>query len=296
MGGENPKDVALYLVNTGYAVNLAENEKLDKSELNRKYEKKMNLDEVYQIPFKQSSYASKRPEYASQTSLPQANQKNIRNYNNRRNYDENDDENDDSMSSISRLSGLNSTCNSSLVSDNSSRLDALDNDENSFAGYDDLRGPYSPLECNYFSLINAGHTKRVGLERESINYVTIDEDPLNNSTRLMVASAISLNQSGTNIIARKTCLMPKMPGLSSICCLLFSPCIEIRVDDKENFFTGALCGLGYDELNRAPIYIDNDIECIFDSKIDMRDFSMINDVRMSINMVIGCEKEVESWT
>ena len=46
VGGENHKDVALYLVNTGYAVNLAENEKLDKSELYRKYQKKINFKKV----------------------------------------------------------------------------------------------------------------------------------------------------------------------------------------------------------------------------------------------------------
>lgn len=111
----------------------------------------------------------------------------------------------------------------------------------------------------------------------------------------MVASAISMNQAGTTIIGRKTCLMPKIAGLSAICCLLFSPFIEIRVDSSETFYTGALCGLGYDDLNRMAIYTDNDIECIFDSIIDKRDIAMINSLRMAINMVIGCEEEVLSW-
>ena len=294
VGQDYKKDVGLHLVNTGYAVNLAENEK--------NYDEKALLEyqeEVYHIPFKQSGYIAKKPEYASQTSLPQMNSKiNRGNINQRKHYGDNDDENDDTMSyvSISNSSYVSSSLvSSSLMSDNSSKYEQIDKDENSYVGFEELRGPYSPLECNYYCLINAGHSKRVGIERESINFVAVDDDPLNSASRLMVASAISMNQSGTTIIGRKTCLMPKIPGLSAICCLMFSPFIEMRVDSSEKFYTGALCGLGYDELNRMAIYTDNDIECIFDSKIDKRDMTMINALRMAINMVIGSEEEVSSW-
>ena len=269
-------DVGEKLIELGYAQHLAESEKTIKNNLTRNYPEQ---DMLY-VPLKQSGYTARRPEYASQTSLPRMAKPKTSLH-----QKEKDDDRDDVVSSVS-----------SFASDAKQNSEFVDEDENSYAGFVDMRGPYSPLEISYYSLINAGHSKRVTVERDSINYVTLDDDPLNESTRLMVASAISLNTSGTSIIARRTCLLPKLPGLSSICCMLFTPTIEIRTDKKETCFTGALCGLGYDEVNRVPIYTDNDIECVFDATIDVKDMAMINSVRMAINMVIGSEEEVNNWT
>lgn len=145
-----------------------------------------------------------------------------------------------------------------------------------YAGYIDVRGPYSPLEINYFSIINVGNCKRIRVERDSINYVTLDDDPTNEATRLMIATEVTLNESGTVMVLRKTTLLPKIPGLSNVCCLLFSPAIEFRTDDKETCYTGALCGLGYDTHSERPLYTDNDIECSFDVKIDGNDITMVS--------------------
>lgn len=144
-----------------------------------------------------------------------------------------------------------------------------------YAGHIELRGPYSPLEVNYFALTNASLRKRVRIERDSINYVTLDDDPVNGTNRLLVAIDVSLNESGTSMILRKTCLMPKIAGLSSVCCLLFAPTIELRKNEKETFFSGALCGLGFDAETGQPIYKDNDIECAFDVIIDPMDLVMV---------------------
>ena len=101
--------------------------------------------------------------------------------------------------------------------------------------------------------------------RYSISFVALDDDPTNDCSRLMVASEISLNATADTVIMRKTCLMPKMPGLNAICCLLFSPAAELRVDPRETRYTGALCGLGYNSITRQSIYPDNDIEVFFHS-------------------------------
>lgn len=106
--------------------------------------------------------------------------------------------------------------------------------------------------------------------------MTLDDDPMNPTNRLLVAAEVSLNEQGNTIIMRKTTLMPKIAGLSTICCLLFAPTIELRPNEKSTAFTGALCGLGFDdEKNGAPIYRDNDIECAFDIKIDPQDLVMV---------------------
>lgn len=145
-----------------------------------------------------------------------------------------------------------------------------------YSGFIDLRGPYSPLEVNYYALTHSSSRKRVRMERDSINYVTLDDDPVNPTNRLLVATDVSLNEMGTTMILRKTTLMPKIAGLSTVCCLLFAPIIEIRRSEKGAFFTGALCGLGFDEDTNTSIYKDNDIECAFDVIIDHHDLAMVN--------------------
>ena len=149
-----------------------------------------------------------------------------------------------------------------------------DEDESAYSGIIELNGPYSPLECNYFSIVNIGHGKRSRVERNSINYVTLDDDPTNESSRLMVASEVTLNASGQSMILRKTSVMPKLPGLASLCSLLFSPSVEFRVNPKKTCYTGALCGLGFDE-DGCAIYTDNDIESTFDVNIDISDITMV---------------------
>jgi len=65
----------------------------------------------------------------------------------------------------------------------------------------------------------------------------------------------------------------ELPGLASICCLLFTPQAEFRTDEKRTRYTGALCGLGYD--SQGAIYTDNDVETVFDVEIDVQDITMV---------------------
>ena len=90
--------------------------------------------------------------------------------------------------------------------------------------------------------------------------------------------------------------MPKIRGLTSILCLLFTPTCEVRLSPNHKYFTGALCGLGCDKTTKHPYYIDNDIECTFDTKIGFEEFKMINSVRMAMNMVIGSQDQADAWT
>jgi hypothetical protein len=159
----------------------------------------------------------------------------------------------------------------------------------------EVRGPFSPLEVHYSAIANIGHFKNVKLERESINYVTLDDDPYNDDKRLLITSEITLNNHGNVLLLRKTCLMPKIPGITSLCSLLFAPTIELRVSENNDHYTGALCGLGYDNINKCSINPDNDIETTFDHKIDLKDISQINSVRCAINMIIGSETNAKNW-
>ncbi|CAF0852517.1 unnamed protein product, partial [Brachionus calyciflorus] len=258
--------------------------------LSKQYNKQHHNDLFY-ITSRDSDYMPSRPCYTNQeTELRRNNQTKQSKFRNKY-YDGGVGVNETNGPDDLRMSLL------SINSDSpKGDVDYDENDESSYDGYIELRGPYSPLECSYHSILNVGQSKKVRVERDSINYVTLDDDPTNESTRLMIAQEVTLNQQGNTMILRKTCLMPKLPGLPTICTLLFAPTVEFRTDRRETIYTGALCGLGYDDSSKVPIYTDNDIEMAFDIKIDANDITMINSVRMAINMVIGNEKEVQTWT
>ncbi|RMZ95878.1 ATP-dependent RNA helicase TDRD9 [Brachionus plicatilis] len=271
------KDFTELLVESGCA------EIMSKTEIDLNLSKQYNRKDFY-IPSRESDYMPSRPRYFNEDmAIRQAEQSKNKYYH--------------EQSMLSDQDDLKSTVSTNHSSLNLVQEDDFDeNDPALYDGYIEIRGPYSPLECNYTSLLNIGQNKKIKVERDSINYVTLDTDPTNDSCRLLLAHEVTLNQMGNTMILRKTSLMPKLPGLPSICTLLFAPSIELRTDHNETMFTGALCGLGFDEQTSMPIYTDNDIELAFDVQIDVNDIIMINSVRMAINMVIGSEQEVQTWT
>ena len=86
------------------------------------------------------------------------------------------------------------------------------------------------------------------VERDSVNSVTIDNEPQDKHERIMIASHVGLNPSGNTMVLRCVCmnyaiiyfttmittanrdttLMPNIHGLSSLICLLFVPTVEMR--------------------------------------------------------------------
>ena len=68
----------------------------------------------------------------------------------------------------------------------------------------------------------------VKVDPDSVNCVTIDDDPRNNFSRLMVASFIGLNPAGNTMVARNTTILPQIPGLPALATLLFAPYTEYR--------------------------------------------------------------------
>jgi hypothetical protein len=246
-----------------------------------------NNDLLY-VPMMRSDFQSKPPQYANNSSYFPVNTNTRSNtgsgshgsraFSSSRGMGDGrgDEASDDSESVGDRDEDDNLTIDS--LSTSIETINRLDNDDSSYQGCIELRGPYSPLEVAYHSISNIGFSKKARIERDSINYPAIDDDPTNGSTRLLVAADVSLNPDRTGMILRKTSLMPKLPGLAGLCCLLFAPTVEMRAEEKRRaYYTGVLCGLGFDNRTRLPIYADNDIECNFDVKIDTGDLRMVSD-------------------
>ena len=79
-------------------------------------------------------------------------------------------------------------------------------------------------------------SRTVRVDPESVNSAAVDPTPQNKYMRLMVAAFASSNADGRTIMARDTTIMPQIPGLHSILCLLFAPLVEMRFVVFLNFF------------------------------------------------------------
>ncbi|XP_071961942.1 ATP-dependent RNA helicase TDRD9-like [Antedon mediterranea] len=158
-----------------------------------------------------------------------------------------------------------------------------------------LLGPYSALEVSFTGVTTIGSMRSIRIERDSVNSVTLDNEPQTTYQKMMVAANVGLNKSGSALIARNTTLMPDIKGLPSLASILFAPSIELRMDKKKTHMTGVLCGLGWDDIENEPILSDHDIEIPFDVKVTMDDITKVNGLRLAINLAIGSPDAIIQW-
>ncbi|KAG7166278.1 ATP-dependent RNA helicase TDRD9-like 3, partial [Homarus americanus] len=154
--------------------------------------------------------------------------------------------------------------------------------------------PYSPLLLKFMPLTRPLNYSSVHVEMSSVNSTALDLEPQSPRSRLMVASFAGLNSCESMVILRNTTLMPPIPGLLSLCLLLFCPVAELRVNNECTRYTGALIGLGYDEENGRAIYPDEDIELEFDVNFTQNDLITINMVRYLMDAALQEKDEISS--
>lgn len=155
-----------------------------------------------------------------------------------------------------------------------------------------LHGPFSPLETSYSGITHLSSFRRIRIDRDSVNSVILDTEPQDKHTRMLVSSYIGLNSDGSTINAKNTTLMPNIHGLPALLTLIFAPCAEFRTDAQRKQYTGALCGLGYDDRTGESLHPDHDIELVFETSFDEEDIILINSIRMGINLLLGTESNI----
>ncbi|KAK2826057.1 hypothetical protein Q5P01_020271 [Channa striata] len=151
-----------------------------------------------------------------------------------------------------------------------------------------LHGPVSPHKINFHSLSHKTCYKTVCVDKSSINSLTLNENPQYKHQRMLVAGTVSVSWTGTRILLRDTSLMPDIPGLPALVMMLFTPIMELRTNEEQTCYNGALCGLGWDIQMQEGILPEHDIELAFDVKFDVEDMTEINALRVSINRLV-CE-------
>uniref|UniRef100_A0A8C4XDW5 RNA helicase n=1 Tax=Erpetoichthys calabaricus TaxID=27687 RepID=A0A8C4XDW5_ERPCA len=138
-----------------------------------------------------------------------------------------------------------------------------------------LHGPFSPFRI-----------QSVRLGKESLNATGINECLEDTHQRMVVAGAVSINSTGSLLHVNETTMMPNIHGLPALICMLFTPLMELRTNMEGTLFTGALCGLGWNQKNNEPVYPDHDIEVVFDVQFDVSDIAEINHLRCAINKFV----------
>ncbi|KAM7375860.1 hypothetical protein PAMP_005626 [Pampus punctatissimus] len=149
-----------------------------------------------------------------------------------------------------------------------------------------LHGPHSAHKINFHRLSHKTQYKTVCIERSSINFLALNENPHYKHQRMLVAGTVSVNATGTRILLRDTSLMPDIPGLPALVTMLFTPIMELRTNEERTCYTGALCGLGWNSQTQEGILPERDIELAFDVKFDVEDITEINALRLAINRLV----------
>ena len=121
------------------------------------------------------------------------------------------------------------------------------------------------------------HT-RYSISSDSVNKILLDDEPEIQCANLVVSYTTSSSSNSETLYLKETTLFPKLKGIVSLCLLTFSPFVELRVNERRQKYTGALCGLGFyvwENEYTKPMYADNDIEYSFECEFDNDDIHRV---------------------
>lgn len=104
---------------------------------------------------------------------------------------------------------------------------------------------------------------------------------------MLVAAFVGTNPNGDKLNLRHTTMMPNIPGLPALLCMMFSPMVELRSNPTNTKLAGALCGLGFHKSDKESLFPDNDIELVFDVEFTLDDIENINKFRYWLNKAVS---------
>ncbi|XP_076825905.1 ATP-dependent RNA helicase TDRD9-like [Clavelina lepadiformis] len=161
-----------------------------------------------------------------------------------------------------------------------------------------LYGPRSTFQTDFKSNINIGLFWDVKVDRNSINSVSIIQNPSSGIRTIMVASEIGNIRDDGSMLARNTTLLPNIPELLPLLCVLFAPVVEFRVDPNQTRYIGAVCGLGARQFKKRWLSLlpDHDIVVHFKTHFNNQDITDINTLRMLINIALESSEDIAEWS
>ena len=135
----------------------------------------------------------------------------------------------------------------------------------------------SPVQTCLEGMTRAARNTQIKPDNASINAIILDDNPSLRCSSLLISYKIDINTQTRACRLRESTLFPKINGIVSLCLLAFSPQVELRYSKKTRGYTGALCGLGFDRIEKKPMYVENDIEDIFDTVITNNDIKDVSE-------------------
>ncbi|KAG5674853.1 hypothetical protein PVAND_004798 [Polypedilum vanderplanki] len=157
--------------------------------------------------------------------------------------------------------------------------------KNKCTGHMNLIGPYSPIEKNLRG-ISTILNSQVSIESSSLNHVLLDEDFYQHSGKFYVAGDLTCNARNQNVRCREVTKMPSIPGLAVILALIFAPYAEIRRDSDANRYVSILTGLGFDEENSRPYFVERDASLAIDFALTPDEINKINNLRFVMSNLL----------
>lgn len=154
-----------------------------------------------------------------------------------------------------------------------------------------IRGPFTPIQAKFTGITFQDSKEDVDIDQNSVNSICLDPDPANSTSRLLVAGHVSMSSNSGKVLCRNTTLMPNIKAFGIIMALVFSPKIELRCEGQMDLYTGAICGIGYNEKDKKSYDPDTDMELAFDVIITAEDIKKVNVTRMYLNTLLTDKEE-----
>lgn len=167
----------------------------------------------------------------------------------------------------------------------STEEDQLDDVDRIFDGYKTLRGPTSPVQMKFRSVLNKSSGFNVDIDTLSVNSILLDLDYEAPRRQMLVAASVGQTARNNRVMARDTTLMPNVRGLASLMSLLSSQYCRLVYNEPLKCISGAVFGLGWDEEGR-PLNKQYEVELGFDVLFNQRDFDLVNAARQTISELI----------
>lgn len=147
-----------------------------------------------------------------------------------------------------------------------------------------LSGPESPLETSISRVLMQPNHREIIIDPQSVNSITLIDDPGNIHGRLIVAANITQSESG--IVIHETAAMPPIPGLPVVLAMIFAPDVIFRRSADRTRYENIQFGLGADPRTKKAYFPEHDCILPVNFDLDLDDFLQVKILRETMNCLV----------
>ena len=152
-----------------------------------------------------------------------------------------------------------------------------------------LSGGDSPYLVSFKGLCEGVNSKMVSVSGSSVNSVVLHHNTALKFQELLTGNSVALSGNGNKILVRGTTSHDPIPGLPEIMVLLFAPQVQLHCSSGKLNYIGCIAGLG--AVEGAPIWPEHDLKMRFDVRLDNKDLTDINKLRICISDMLQGDED-----